>query len=267
MIKYRKSMGFASGQVVLLILLLIFAVGLIVFLGNYDKIMQDMAYDKACNDYIQYSVIARKAGFGTDFSEAPCRKKDITIEGNTKFEVLKEIFNKQVECYNSFKRGNVDLFELGSQTENVRGVRFCGICHSVNFSKKDLSIDAWEYITFQELKARSGKRYIEILAPKEFVSKYLSNEEYKQEIKEATENEIVVDTSKTYLTIFVYDKNKEHKLWQYVGPVLLAPLKGFEIAHADDAYRSGIYLVEHSTEELNKVVCDYVMGLEQPGIT
>ncbi|MCB9358633.1 hypothetical protein H6503_01755 [Candidatus Woesearchaeota archaeon] len=249
-----------------LVLMLVAIVILIGFLSKAGNVLDEKAFDKACNDYIKYSILSAKFGFNSDLGDAPCRTEEILIDGDSDFDIMNKVLERQAACFNSFDRGNSELLKFS----NMQDITFCSVCSELTFSDKNFKMDGHDYVSFLGLKSRSGERYVDILAPVTFASSYETGTWRADASLDAT----IIDGSKKYITVMRYEK-KTGAFWRWFKTMkakddseefmLLGKITGFQTVHDD--YNVALLLAEFDSSTLKQMECDVILGIQQPGIT
>jgi hypothetical protein len=296
----NKHFEFLIIAILSLVALLIF----FVFLGKMNDIFQEKAYDDVCNQYIKMNMLANKALLDANSQNFPCKTQYLTVTSKLKYDIMKNVSDSLVRCYNSFYRGNENLFSA----ESGKFTRFCTACYHINFTEHNIKITNEELLSFQGLKAGSNEKYADVLAQglkgvdvSEFED-FTKDSEAKKLIRDNL-NAVVIDTSKDYAIVFVYDKKEAPTLLEKVlkgavagatvvvvgtavvvsgGTALtfIVPLasvgaiSGGTITYAvykksnnGASWVAQIKAVPMEANALGDLKCDKILGIQEPGIT
>lgn len=212
-LKYFKKGEIDKAYFVLIILFVILLVFFVYFLDNFQESMGEKAFSETCNQYLKAHMIGKKL-FDGQFkggNENPCQTEDVAIKSDNNYDAMGEVAKKMTECYNTYYRGEVNLF-LGERGEDVT---FCSICHKINFESKDIEIKNYEWMSFLSTqKYITGEKYMSILGSDVYLKAYLNN---KESFSTATVNgknvdlsqNIIFDGNQEYITLFVYNKTED----------------------------------------------------------
>ena len=151
-------------------------------------------------------MFGKKSIIVTDVNDIPCKAEKVTIEGDLKYDILKGVSDNMVKCYNSYFRGEEEMFS-GIVGENVT---FCAVCYKMDYENKDIEIDMFELMEFQHLKSTRKETYMEILGSKIFANEFgLKLDELESDDRLKI---IALDTSKESIVVFKYIKTEASKL-------------------------------------------------------
>ena len=186
------------------------------FISASGNVYQNNAFDTICNDYLRVDMMSNQfTGFTAD--AYPCRTTDITIQGSV-YDAMRETSDALVSCYNTFFRGEEELFPRTREAVN-----FCAVCHHISYDLPQ-DINGWELLLFQEnTKLNSRETYLQALDPSKRLIRFdafsLSNPLVLREdgeVMSATDNELVeflsslrehdVKADGSYVTLFMYNK-------------------------------------------------------------
>jgi len=213
-IKLSKKGGF-QGYIVSLVIFLVIIVIMLGFLHNFKEKVNDKAFSEECNQYLKAHMIGKKL-FDGSFSggnENPCITQDVVVEEKDVYDITEKVADKMVECYNTFYRGEANLFS----GEEDKQISFCSICHKIEFKEKELMIKNYQWYGFlSKTKYKTGEKYMEILGSKQALDKYLETEKENNNKKISLGGNVlinygdvtVINTSKKYITLFQYNKTE-----------------------------------------------------------
>ena len=173
------------------------------FFVNYKQEFEQKAYSETCNQYIKLHLFGKRGILEVNLDDFPCKTENVLIEVGSDYELMKDVSNKVVECTNSYYRGKEEMFtgEKGNE------IKFCGVCHNINFDNPNKTISTIEWLSFQSTaKHESGESFLEILATKDFSEGFIDNLE--QNKASAGHDMVAIDTSEEYVTVFTYDKKE-----------------------------------------------------------
>ncbi len=290
-------------MMIVIMLLVIFAFS--AFFYKYKNKFEEKAYSDACNQYLQLHLFSKKGMFDVDLDNFPCKTEDVIIsidetksDGLQKYDVMQGVSEKMVACSNTYYRGEQELFTSDEE-------RFCAACHKIKFTDNDLKISGLEWLSFQStIKDDNGEKFLEILGGKDYSQGYIKNQDIFESSFSSSIDSTMIDTSKEYLSVFIYDKKDSPELWQKyaagagigatvcaVGGVVLiatgvmAPAglgllavaggaagggisyAAFHESQDGDVWVSNFELVEFNEKNLEDLGCTYIVGMQEPGIT
>lgn len=185
------------------------------FFYRYREAYTVKAYSDVCNEYIRAHMIGKKTIINPNLDNFPCKTESIIISsdkdslGMKKYEIMESISEYMLRCYNSYYRGERELF-TGSAGESTK---FCSACYKLSFEDNSISISADELISFHSsTRSSSGERYLDIFSFKEFSTAYSK----LSEVDKSNFNEPAILTDREYLVVFTYNKTEPLNLnfWQ-----------------------------------------------------
>lgn len=189
--------------------IILFIVVFSFYLLTFKDVYTDRAFSQECNEYIKVHMMGKAQIFGqnvdTHMEEFPCKTEEYTVKSNSQFEILKQVSDKMVSCYNTFYRGNHDLFNA---KEANKQETFCAVCYNINFTDKTQKVDMQTMMRFQGLNGNSKEKYMDMLGGKDFRESFMRGG-YAADTKSKMDEylkKIVLDTSSNYIIIFRYQK-------------------------------------------------------------
>lgn len=232
----KKKFFFKKGDIdkdylIYLVLFVVLLFVFILFLGKFRETAVDRVFDEACHQYLHAHVFSRKI-FGDSISggnKNPCRTQDVVFESTRKYDVMNDLARVATDCYNTFYRGEENLFtgEPGETTS------FCAICHKIEFEEdvnedgintKELIIENFEWNGFlASVKYKTGEEYMKILSGEGYFGMFKRDPDLVYIVKDEHDtsydirNHIVFNTSNDYITLFVFNKTQELGFWQQIG--------------------------------------------------
>jgi hypothetical protein len=270
----KKAFSLPPWFMIVLVLSLVFIVIFMVFISSAGDQYKNKAYNDICNNWIRYAIFGSTLNLNLNSDESPCHSQDITITGKQKMDIITEVLDKKVACYNSYFRGESEIFKPDNNLN-----KYCAVCYKLNFTEKDIIFSGLDYLLAQEMRKNRVESYIDIFAPKDFSEKYFRKEGYKNDFIKSNSialNKEAINTSNEYLVVFTYHKAKPGILDRVLNRILLPDLDayyfiedyiGFINYHNAKDYTEGIFLVEFKSENLVALECQTIVGIQQPGIT
>lgn len=271
--KSKKAFTLLPEYLVGLILALVIVVLFLPAIGRAGEQYQRKAYDDLCNQWIQKAIFSERVRLSVDPNEAPCKSEDFTIDEKETFDILNEVFSKKAACYNSYNRGDSQIFRTDG-----RLAKYCAVCYKINFTNKEISINGWEYLMAQKsLRANRNERFIEIFAPYDFARRFISDNEF---VDNFVENNPVIEmetlnTNNEYLIVFTFHRARpgfwdwafNRAILQHNTEYFMGDYTGFGTKHTNGDYWEGVFLVEFTPENMRGLDCQTIVGIQQPGIT
>lgn len=264
----KKATSLPLWMMVSIILAIVMLLGMFNFLWAADKAYKNKAYSEECNNWIKFYMMGNKF-FTLDRDESPCKAEQYTVQGKSEFEMLSDVMEKQIGCYNSYQRGDREMFK-----EVSGDITFCAVCYEINFTTKGKKIDALKYLDAYKLRADDNSVYMYAFAPNDFAQNFLDDSSFSENFEaNALLKETAIDTDKKYVTIFVYGKGKDDIMASRQGRISIAKgaffvngLNGFS-KYNEKGYTAALLLAELAPSVLSEITCDEIIGIQQPGIT
>jgi hypothetical protein len=204
----KPEIYYILGAIFLLLCVAVF----IPFFMKFGKTYESKSYDDVCNNYIKVHMVGKNEVISAPLENFPCPTKKETIVGEAKtgeklnYYIMGEVAERMAKCYNSFYRGEQNLF-TGKPNQEIN---FCATCYHINFTKKDALIGTYEFLEFQAYHGPNrfgSEKYLDIFGDSGFSQQYRSlKREQVEELKALLKDTTAIDSSKDYLIVFRYKK-------------------------------------------------------------
>lgn len=219
-INSKKSQEIERSYLIYILFFLALLVVLVFFMTNFEENVGDKAFSEVCNKYLQAHMAGKRLfdSMMKGGNENPCTTEEVIVEENKPYEVMEKVADKMTECYNTYYRGEANLFS----GEKNKELTFCSICHKISFDNKSIKIDNEEWNSFlASQKYKTGEPYLEIFTGKEYYAKYMAiRNTFFYEVNTQATGDISahysIDTKDKYITLFVYNKTEKPTLFQRV---------------------------------------------------
>ncbi len=152
----KKATSFTSGQLVLLILILVTTALMLLYISRLRE-SYDAIAEKGCAAQIR-EADRRNTWEGREFAMEldACQTKQIPVNSTNPLAVQKTVADAMTRCWDEWGRGNVDLFKTDGE--------YCHACSVISFEK-----DIGEIPDFQNYLASTktprGETYLQRLTP------------------------------------------------------------------------------------------------------
>lgn len=207
----KKALSVLSEKQMVLILLGIVLIIVLSMLSNYFIAMKERADVQMCKNSV-YAHAGLKLG-PIDFSNRiTCPTKEVIIDTDKKEIAMRQISDAMARCWDMFGKGRLNLFE-----EGVLDRKYCHLCNQFVFESDIKNIGLDEFFTFLNTEEyNSGHTYLSFIT---------SNKGTDIDMSMFPEGfRPIIDFSKTYGIIFLYDKPSNSFIRRTVGVVSGAAL-------------------------------------------
>ncbi|MBU1199455.1 MAG: hypothetical protein KKF46_06475 [Nanoarchaeota archaeon] len=193
--------GFAMSKLVGIIVLLILLVVFVMFIIDVNKKSLRMVEDSECKASILTHTILIEASGEALVTDIYCPTKYYTIPKSNEKESKRYIADSLKTCWGTWGRGQIQLFKGEGY--------FCHICSVIDFNQKNKQIEG---LTEYLLTTKVNDEKFNDLTYMDYLTGDIEEKASPEFIQQVQQNTAlkVLDSSKTYATMFVYAKGDDY---------------------------------------------------------
>ena len=185
-----------------LILVVVFIVIMSMFIIDFSKKTEQGTQKDICKNSI-YMHSSGKIGLSDLDLDIKCPTQELEIKTKDPEKIKYRMAKAMYDCWDQFGKGELELF--GAE-ETI----YCNVCHIISFDEKDEEITGFpEYLATKYIPGKPGTSYLEFFMNYETDDPSNVIPEMDETQTTTYEGGAVIDTSKTYATIFAYAKGED----------------------------------------------------------
>jgi len=184
-----------------LILVVVFIFIMMLFLSEYSKKVDTGTQKEICKDSVLMHGATKLGDYALD-TDIKCPTQELKITSQDPEKIKYQMAKAMYDCWDQFAQGKLNLF---GDEETI----YCNICHLITFKHKNQEITGFqEYLATKAIPGKGGITYLDFIMNYETPNSAGVIPEMDESQQESF-NEGIIDTSKTYATIFAYAKGQD----------------------------------------------------------